>query len=93
MKKYWQFIKESQIDNHARDFLLRNGIELNQIKINENGSIDVYGDVVLMYMPIGYDGRLPVKFGTVSGNFTCGGVGLHDLVGCPDKVLGFFSCR
>jgi hypothetical protein len=36
--------------------------------------------------------KLPVKFGKVSGSFSCYGNNLTTLEGCPKFVGGYFNC-
>ena len=67
-------------------------LKLNNIKnytVNEDLSVDVAGDVSLLELNIV---ELPVKFRTVSGNFTCSQNKLISLVGCPSSVGGDFLC-
>jgi len=57
--------------------------------INEDGSIDVNGDVHLY----GYGlTELPINFNKVSGTFDCSENNLTSLKGCPKCVGGNFSC-
>ena len=56
--------------------------------INENGLIDVNGDVRLIKQV----DKLPFKFGKVSGNFNCDNNKLTNLEGCPSYVGGDFHC-
>ena len=57
--------------------------------INEDGSIDVDGDVFLSKRGLE---RIPVKFRKVTGNFYCLDNELSSLEGCPEKVDGYFYC-
>jgi hypothetical protein len=57
--------------------------------INDDGSIDVDGDVYL------YDKELtelPLTFNKVTGYFNCGGNKLTSLKECPRWVGGYFNC-
>ena len=89
--KYKNFIKESKESMIRRDIDLickKYGIE--NYTINEDGTVDVDGDVSL------YDKgltELPLKFGKVSGNFYCYYNKLTSLEGAPLEVGGYFSCR
>jgi hypothetical protein len=56
---------------------------LKNYTINPDDTIDVYGDVNLH---IGNMEKLPVKFGKVSGYFSCYGNKLTTLEGCPSYV-------
>jgi len=56
---------------------------------NNDGSIDVDGDVNLMNKGLT---KLPFKFGEVSGKFNCSHNLLTNLIGAPKKVIGNFWC-
>jgi hypothetical protein len=60
--------------------------------INSDNTIDVYGAVNL-YNRLGDMKKLPVKFGKVSGFFSCSGNKLTTLEGCPNYVGGNFACH
>ena len=57
--------------------------------INEDGSIDVNGDVHLFNLNLS---ELPISFNKVSGYFFCEMNGLTTLKGCPKSVGGHFDC-
>jgi hypothetical protein len=57
--------------------------------INDDGSIDVEGDVDLSYAGLT---KLPIYFNYVSGNFYCQWNELTSLEGCPKVVGGNFYC-
>ena len=57
--------------------------------INEDGSIDIEGDVNLCGRKLT---KLPLKFGRVSGGFYCYYNKLATLEGCPTQVGGGFDC-
>jgi len=57
--------------------------------INEDGAIDVDGDVNLSYIK---SSKLPLKFGRVTGSFYCFNNELTTLDGCPREVGGSFDC-
>lgn len=59
--------------------------------VNEGGSVDVDGDVDIFESDL-IDGKIPFKFGKVSGNFDCSACHLTSLEGCPQKVGGDFDC-
>jgi len=86
MKKYWQFIKESR-DTEIYEICKR--CEIENYTINDDGSIDVDGDV-----DIGSKGleRIPIKFREVTGDFSCYKNNLTSLDGCPKIVGGYFNC-
>ena len=60
--------------------------------INHDGYIDVNGKVDLEKQ-LGNIEKLPVKFGKVSGFFSCYRNNLTTLEGCPNYVGGHFSCE
>lgn len=57
-----------------------------------DGRIDVVGDVKIDSSSIDNRfGMLPIKFGTVDGNFKASDCGLKSLKGCPEKVTKDFD--
>jgi len=60
--------------------------------INSDGTVDVNGDVNLNGQ-IRNKNNLPLKFGTVSGHFTCSFNNLTTLKGAPTYVGGMFLCN
>jgi hypothetical protein len=83
--RYENFIKESKedIDSICKKFGIRN------YTINEDSTVDVDWDVNL------YDKgltKIPLKFGEVSGYFSCGDNQLISLEGSPLSVGGYFNC-
>jgi hypothetical protein len=54
-----------------------------------DGKVNVNGDVNLFVRGLV---KLPVSFGTVTGNFSCDSNRLTTLEGCPDSVSGYFNC-
>lgn len=60
-------------------------------RINADGMVDVDGDVVLNEL-VRPRSRIPVKFGTVKGSFSCSSNRLVDLVNSPRVVTGDFFC-
>ena len=57
--------------------------------INDDGSIDVDGDVFLYGIGLT---ELPINFNKVSGTFDCSNNKLTTLKGCPNYVGDNFSC-
>ena len=57
--------------------------------INEDGTVDVDGDVNLTYKELT---EIPVKFGVVKGNFNVSSNNLLSLKNCPKVVTGEFNC-
>ena len=82
---YKQFINESRqdIDSICQKYNIKNYI------INEDGSIDVDGDVNLSNRELI---ELPLKFRNVSGYFNCSDNKLTSLEGAPSSVDGHFGC-
>ena len=62
--------------------------------LNSDGLVDVDGDVNL-YGMISRESlvKLPLKFGEVTGHFTCNGNKLTTLEGAPHTIGGFLSCE
>ena len=57
--------------------------------VNDDGSIDVYGNVDLSVEILT---ELPLRFNKVTGYFTCSSNKLTTLKGCPRYVGDYFSC-
>jgi hypothetical protein len=66
---------------------LKYGIE--NYKVNSNGTVDVFGNVVLMHLDLE---EIPIVFRRVNGNFTCHNNRLTSLKGSPLIVNGYFDC-
>ena len=58
--------------------------------VNDDGSIDVNGDVNLSWYKLI---ELPLRFNKVTGWFDCSNNNLTTLKGCPRWVGGSFSCQ
>jgi hypothetical protein len=82
LKLFESFNKED-IDSICRKF----GIE--NYTINEDGSIDVDGNVSLSSQGLT---ELPLRFRNVTFNFWCSNNNLTSLVGSPQSVGGDFLC-
>ena len=83
--RYQNFINESKEDIHS----ICRKYDIKNYTINEDGSIDVDGNVNL------YDKKLielPLKFGKVSGDFDCSENKLTSLSGSPREVGEYFYC-
>lgn len=65
------------------------GLEPNQATINEDGSVDYIGKVVISNMDLK---EIPVKFGVVDGDFICSDNLLTSLKNAPHTVNGDFYC-
>ena len=78
--KYYESI--SEIDRICKEYDIEN------YKINSDGSIDVDGDVDIENMRLD---RIPVNFNKVSGDFICYNNRLTNLLGAPKSVDGSFN--
>jgi hypothetical protein len=72
-----------EIHNICKEYRITN------YTINQDGSIDVNGNVNLSYMTLL---KLPLKFNKVSGSFYCYNSKLTSLEGCPKEIGGNFVC-
>ena len=89
MKSYKEFIKESKTDIHS--ICKKWGIE--NYTINDDGSIDVDGNVNLAYDLYREElTKIPLKFGNIIGDFECDRNQLITLKGSPKSVVGNFDC-
>ena len=60
-------------------------------KINPDGTVDWFGEVSIT--PAGLiNGKLPVKFNLIKGNFRCDNLKLETLENAPKIVEGIFDC-
>lgn len=75
--------EKDNIDSTCSKYRIKN------YTINQDGSIDVDGDVDLASRVLT---ELPLKFNKVSGNFFCNNNRLTTLIGCPNIVSGNFYC-
>jgi hypothetical protein len=81
--KIFESLDQKEIHKLCDEYRIRNYI------INDDGSIDVEGDVGLARLGLT---KLPLKFRNVSGSFFCGDNQLVTLVGAPQSVGGKFVC-
>jgi hypothetical protein len=84
--KYTTFIKESKDEREINIFCKKHGIENYKIVngvVNVDGDVDVWDQVMR---------RIPIQFGSVTGNFECADCNLKTLRGCPHYVGGNFIC-
>jgi hypothetical protein len=83
--KYLRKFNESveDIDSICKKYGIQN------YTINEDGSIDVDGNVDLSFSNLS---KLPLKFVRVTGSFVCRFNQLTTLEGCPKQVGGSFTC-
>ena len=64
--------------------------KITNYEINEDNTIDVYGNVDLWDKKLK---EIPLNFNKVTGNFSCSYNNLTSLEGCPKWVGGDFSCH
>ncbi|MCK9475621.1 MAG: hypothetical protein M0R46_06875 [Candidatus Muirbacterium halophilum] len=83
LKMFNENINNSEIEAICEKYNIKNYI------INEDGSIDVDGDVYLYKQKLKV---LPLKFRKVSGNFHCEFNELTTLEGAPKSIGGNFYC-
>jgi len=72
--------------------------DIKNYTINPDGSVDVAGDVEFSVMHDSGEkriklGKLPIKFGRVTGTFYCSEHDLTSLKGAPNYVGGYFYCN
>ena len=85
IKGFKKFFDNRKIDSICDKYNIEN------YTINQDGSIDVDGDVYIGYRKL--TTKLPLKFGRVSGDFNCQNNQLTTLEGCPNSVGGYFDCQ
>jgi len=90
IKDYKLFL-ESIEDIHSicRKILRVSSNRVENYTINEDGTVDVDGDVYLSGKNLQ---KIPLNFGRVTGDFECDENKLTSLEGCPNWVGGYFSC-
>ncbi len=87
IKRYQEFIKETK--ESIEDIV--NKYDIENYTINDDGSIDVIGDVNLSREQLS---RIPFNFRKVSGFFSCSNnIELISLNGCPKEVGSNFYCH
>ncbi|MCK9475619.1 MAG: hypothetical protein M0R46_06865 [Candidatus Muirbacterium halophilum] len=84
LKKFNENINSSKIEAICKKYNITN------YTINDDGSIDVDGDVDLYSKKLK---ALPLKFRKVNGNFRCSYNQLTSLMGCPQSIGGNFKCN
>ena len=91
IKKYNQFIKESNIDIDS----ICKKYDIINYTINQDLTIDV--DVTNFRFSVDLSNKglneIPLKFGKVTGNFYCGYNNLTNLEGSPKEVGSIFYCQ
>jgi len=83
IKLFEQFNNEQEIIDICKKYNIK------RYTINDDGSIDVDGDVDLYKMNLN---KLPIKFNKVNGYFSCSWNVLTSLEGCPNITNSNFSC-
>jgi hypothetical protein len=81
--KLFESVNETEVHVLCRKYGIKN------YTIKSDGSIDVEGDVNLEEQGLT---KLPIKFGSVSGYFSCSDNKLTSLEGAPQSVAGNFYC-
>ena len=85
---YNSILLENQNPNNIDIKLLKKYVE-GTYNINDDGSIDVNGEVNLGGRSLT---EIPFKFRNVSGSFWCNSNPLTSLEGAPNNVGGIFNC-
>ncbi len=78
-------------EEETKNILREHWIIIDDYTINENGTIDVSGNVKFPEI-MNYHTALPVKFSRVTGDFDISRLNLTTLYGCPTYVGGDFNC-
>ena len=85
--KYLKLFEGYQTESEVAEICKKYDIE--NWSLNSDGLVDVNGGVILHNEHLE---KLPLKFGTVTGNFNCNDNQLTSLVGAPHTVGGSFNC-
>ena len=83
LKLFENYQSESEVAEICEKFRIKNWSLV-------DGLVNVDGDVSLTLSKIT---NIPLKFGTVTGNFFCSSNYLSSLEGCPNRVGGEFDCK
>jgi hypothetical protein len=86
--RYLKLFEGYQSESEVAKICDKYGIE--NWSINSDGLVDVDGSVFLNHKRLT---KLPLKFGKVTGDFSCVRNKLTTLKGCPNTVDGYFSCN
>jgi hypothetical protein len=81
--KLYESFNKSGLEKELDKYGIRN------YTINDDGTIDVNGDVLLISFGLK---KIPFTFGKVTGDFRCNSNKLGSLEGCPYFVGGCFDC-
>ena len=82
LKMFESYQSESAVAEICDKFGIRNWSIVDGL-VNVDGNVNLFNRELT---------ELPLKFGTVTGYFHCGGNKLTTLEGCPNRVGGRFSC-
>lgn len=85
IKTYESFVKVQVNTTYLKKFLGATS----EYKINEDDTIDVYGDVKISGSGLKC---IPFNFNKVTGNFDCSNNDITSLIGSPKEVGGRFKC-
>jgi hypothetical protein len=85
--KYLKLFEGYQSESEVAEICQKYGIS--NWSINSDGLVDVQGDVYLNNKGLT---ELPLQFGKVTGDFSCGYNLLTSLKGSPNRVVRSFNC-
>jgi hypothetical protein len=88
LRDYKLFESRDGLTDEQRKFL--DNFTIGTWSVNSEGLVDVEGG---FYCSEGLEDFLGIRFGKMSGYFTCRGNQLRTLEGAPREVGGYFSCR
>jgi hypothetical protein len=87
-------VNKTQIEKDLRwyfeDALTELPLDDSKYKIDDQGLVHVFADVRRAWVSL--DGKLPVKFGHVQGDFLIPKMNLTSLLGAPHTIKGKFDC-
>jgi hypothetical protein len=86
--RYLKLFENHQSESEVAKICKKYGIK--KWSINSDGLVDVNGNVNLNNQGLT---EIPLKFGKVTGDFSCVRNKLTTLKGCPNTVDGCFSCN
>jgi hypothetical protein len=82
--KLFESMTEIEVEKICKKYDIEN------YTLNPDGTVDVEGDVYLSGQRLS---KLPLKFGRVTGDFSCSDNKLTSLEGCPREIGGNFWCH
>jgi hypothetical protein len=80
----WHLFESFELSAEQRSFL--DGHIRSKWTLNSEGKVDVEGGVYMSNLHMLRNGRIPVSFGTVAGNFECNNAGLTSFEGAQEVV-------